>query len=97
MTKEKVIIKIIAGLLLGFFLSVSHAESSLAWEQLTDSEQQVLKPYADSWTKMNAGQQLRLQKIARHWQKMNTEQRAAMQQRLARWKQMPENKKQKNS
>jgi len=94
-TKEKMIIRIIAGLLLGFFLSVSHADSPLAWEQLTDSEQQILKPYTDSWKKMSAGQQLRLQKVARHWQKMSAEQRAAMQQRLARWKQMPEEKKQK--
>jgi len=89
------IIKIIAGLLLGLFLSVSHAASPLAWEQLTNNEQQVLKSYSQSWEKMNAEQQRRLQKVARHWQKMNVKQRTEMQQRSARWKEMPEEKKQK--
>lgn len=89
------IIKIIAGLLLGLFLSVSHAASPLKWEQLTKSEQQVLKSYSQSWEKMNAEQQRRLQKVAGQWQKMNAKQRTEMQQRSARWKAMPEEKKQK--
>ena len=87
--------KIIAGLLLGLFLSVSHAASPLGWEQLTNSEQQVLKSYSHNWEKMNPEQQRRLQKVARHWQKMDAKQRTEMQQRLARWKEMPEEKKQK--
>jgi len=89
------IIKIFAGLLLGLSLSVSHAASPLAWEQLTNNEQHVLKSYSHNWEKMNPEQQRRLQKVARYWQKMNAQQRSEMQQRSARWKEMPEEKKQK--
>lgn len=94
MRYDKIIIRVIAGLLLGFYLSVSHAQSPLTWEQLADNEQKVLKKYQHHWQNMSPEQQQTLQKVAQRWQNMNKVERAAMQQRMARWQHMPDENKQ---
>lgn len=95
MIKMNLIIKIFASLLLGLFLSVSHAQSPLAWEQLTTEEQQILTPYKNDWQQMNVADQYRLKKTAHTWKNMSAEQRAVMQQRAEQWHKMPEATKQK--
>ena len=95
MTKVKLIPHIFASFLFGLLLSVSHAQSFLAWEQLTADEQKILTPYAKNWPQMSAENQTRLQKVARNWAKMTPEQRIAMQQRSEQWKKMSEETKQK--
>ena len=90
MIKVNVISKIFTSLLLGLFLSVSHAQSPLGWGQLTVDEQQVLASYKNDWQQMSVEDQLRLQKVARNWQQMTPAQKKVMQQHSEQWKKMPE-------
>ncbi len=87
--------KLIAALLLGLTLGLAHAQEPLSWEQLDETEQQVLKPYAERWESFSPEQQQRLQKGARRWQQMDSEERAAVRQRFERWQQMPAEQKQR--
>jgi uncharacterized membrane protein YccC len=87
--------KLIAALLLGLTLGLAHAAELLPWEQLGETEQQVLKPYAGRWESFSPEQQQRLQQGARRWQAMNSEERAAVGERCERWQQMPDEQKQR--
>ncbi len=81
--------KLIAAMLLGLTLGLAQAQEPLSWEQLGETEQAVLKPYAERWDSFSPEQQQRLQKGARRWLRMDSEERAAVRQRFERWQQMP--------
>lgn len=84
--------RVIALLLLAL---MSQAANALPWEQLGDTEQQVLQPYAERWDSMSPEQQLRLQKGARRWAGMSGEERKQTRERFRRWQALSDEQKQR--
>ncbi|MGD8525738.1 MAG: DUF3106 domain-containing protein [Thioalkalispiraceae bacterium] len=95
MTIARIRHSVIAVALLSLLFAHGQAQPSLAWEQLSETEQQVLQKYAAHWHSLQPRQQKSLRQVARAWQKMTAEQRASMQQRLSGWQQTPAQVKQK--
>lgn len=84
-------------LLFGIILLFSNGEPAWAqsetggvpWDQLSQDEQQVLRPLQDQWDHLPPSRQERLRKGAKRWESLSAEQREKLKERFQRWKELP--------
>lgn len=73
-----------------FFLGIPYREAlGGSWDQLSQQEQQILKPFKDRWDQLPAERQERLRRGAERWQRMTPEERQEAQERYKRWQELP--------
>ena len=63
-------------------------ESGSSWDQLSPSEQKVLKPFAGKWDQLPPDKRSRLKKGANRWGQLTPQQRQNMKQRMKTWQGM---------
>ena len=79
---------LVAALTLG---SLATAQDALNWSGLTEAQQQVLNPYAESWNRLPVERQQRLAEGAKRWSDMDTDEREAAGQRFRNWQNLSDN------
>jgi len=61
------------------------AVSQLAWNELTPSEQQALKPLASNWGKLSEGQKRKWRALASNYGAMSPQEQATLHSRMTEW------------
>ena len=80
----KVRVFVIAMLLLTGGTALAQDDDA-SWESLTESQREVLAPYADNWSSLEAERRARLAQGAKRWSQMDAEDRSAARERFQTW------------
>ena len=84
--KIRVLKVLVAALIVGISPVAMSQEPHGSWDNLTESEREVLAPFADQWESLTAERQQRLAAGARRFAEVNAEQRAAARGRFETWR-----------
>ena len=66
----------------------AEGDAPLAWDQLSQEEQQILKPFRERWDTLPPERREHLQQGVKRWQAMTPEQREQAKERFSRWQKL---------
>ncbi|MFQ6006009.1 MAG: DUF3106 domain-containing protein, partial [Woeseia sp.] len=84
--KAEWMVSIFASLLLVISGASMAQDENISWDSLSEEQQRVLGPIADSWDTLVPERQARLSAGAQRWAGMSRRERAAAQKRFQAWR-----------